>query len=328
MDSEASKFCDLGRQFLDRGEPEEALRCYERAIDVDPDNSEAWWGRGKAAYDLGRLERADRDYLRAMRLARRNLQLSGGGGDFRSKRWWSDPTTRPYLRALHGHGLCQFWLGRYDESVRVFRRLLKLAPTDPLDVRFLVGESYLRMGRIERAIRELEACDDDTDALFNLGLARFFLGDFVASVNAFRRGFFANLHLPPMLCERPPEKDAPGGGGESELDRVGLDSKGLDNESAANDYVDRCGDFWMGRPVVQRWLDGILHHPAVDADLRRHVQHVKALAADRLSAGERARLEGENTTLRSAARLAATDRQVAADVLAQVFALPPSPPAP
>ncbi|HVG94568.1 MAG TPA: tetratricopeptide repeat protein [Planctomycetota bacterium] len=323
MDSEASKFCDLGRQFLDRGEPEEALRCYERAIDVDPESSEAWWGRGKAAYDLGRLERADRDYLRAMRLARRGLVVSGGEADLKSRRWWSDPATRPFLRALHGHGLCEFWLGHYDESVRVFRRLLKLAPTDPLDVRFLVGESYLRMGRIERAIRELEACDDDTDALVNLGLARFYRGDFAGSVNAFRRGLFANLYLPALLCERPPEKEGPGG--EEGTDNTGLDRKGLDNESAANDYLDRCGDFWMGRPVVQRWLDGILHHPLVDADLRRHVRHVKELSGTDLSAGARARVEGENTTLRSPARLAATDRTVATDVLAQVFTLAPLP---
>ena len=104
-----------------------------------------------------------------------------------------------------------------------------------------------------------------------------------------------------------------------------LDRKGLDNESAANDYLDRCGDFWMGRPIVQRWLDGILHHPTVDADLRRHVRHVKELAASDLTSGARARIEGENTTLRSPARLAATDRTVAADVLAQVFTLAPLP---
>ena len=58
MESEARKLCDLGKEYLDRGEPEEALRCYERAIDVEPDNADAWCGRGKASYDLGRLERA------------------------------------------------------------------------------------------------------------------------------------------------------------------------------------------------------------------------------------------------------------------------------
>ncbi len=347
MESEAQKLCDLGKEFLERNEPEEALRCYERAIDLDPENPDAWCGRGKAAYDLGRLERADRDFRRALRLAGREL------GDLKApRRWWSDPGTRPYLRALHGHGLCRFWLGAYEDAAKTFRRLLKLAPTDPLDVRFLVGETYLRMGRIERAVQELEHAEDDPDALYNLGLARFFQGDFAGSVNAFRRAFFANLHLPSLLAEAPIDHQgaAPGGkpargearsgagasdgdsdddDDESDRDDVptdpGTHPKGLDSEAAAHDYVDRCGDFWFGRPVLQRWLHEIATHPVVAKEVVRHLDHLKALNADGVTAGARARIEGENTALRSAARLANTDRKIAAEVLAKVFVLPPEP---
>jgi tetratricopeptide (TPR) repeat protein len=325
-ESEAQRFCDLGKEFLDRGEPEEALRCYERAIDVDPDNADAWCGRGKATYDMGRLERADRDFRRALRLAKRALD------DRPSRRWWSDPTTRPYLRALHGHGLCRFWLGAYEDAAKTFRRLLRLAPTDPLDVRFLVGETYLRMGRIERAIRELERAEDDTDALYNLGLARFYLGDFPGSVNAFRRGFFANLHLPDHLTETPAPKGAkdddeddaePAGSGGSVPTDAGTHPKGLDSEDAAHDYLDRCGDLWFGRPVVQRWLREVRDHASVRADVDLHLEQVQALSAGTLSAGDRARLEGKNTALRAPSRLAGTDRAIAADVLAKVFVLAP-----
>jgi tetratricopeptide (TPR) repeat protein len=324
MESEAQRFCDLGREFLDRGEPEEALRCYERAIDVDPDNADAWCGRGKATYDMGRLERADRDFRRALRLAKRSLDSKP------SRRWWSDPSTRPYLRALHGHGLCRFWLGAYEDAARVFRRLLRLAPTDPLDVRFLVGETYLRMGRIERAIRELERAEDDTDALYNLGLARFYQGDFPGSVNAFRRAFFANLHLPDHLTETPaPREEREDDEGEAPASRAdvpsdsGTSPKGLDSEDAAHDYVDRCGDLWFGRPVVQRWLREARDHPLVRADVDLHLEQVKALSESTLSPGDRARLEGSNTALRSPERVASTDRQVATDALAKIFTLSP-----
>jgi tetratricopeptide (TPR) repeat protein len=326
MESEAQRFCDLGKEFLDRGEPEEALRCYERAIDVDPENADAWCGRGKATYDMGRLERADRDFRRALRLAKRTLDARP------SRRWWADPSTRPYLRALHGHALCRFWLGAYEDAAKTFRRLLRLAPTDPLDVRFLVGETYLRMGRIERAIRELERAEDDTDALYNLGLARFYLGDFPGSVGAFRRGFFANLHLPDHLTETPSQKDADGEGGgrvepaapSSDVPTdAGTHPKGLDSEDAAHDYLDRCGDLWFGRPVLQRWLREIRDHEAVRADVDLHLEQVKELSSGSLSAGDRARLEGRNTALRSAERLATTDRAIAKDVLARVFVLSP-----
>ena len=345
MKNEAQKFCDLGKEFLDRGEPEEALRCYERAIDVDPENPDAWCGRGKAAYDMGRLERADRDFRRALRLASRELDdapLESRSGKKRTRRWWSDPATRPYLRALHGHGLCRFWLGMYEDAARTFRKLLRLAPTDPLDVRFLVGETYLRMGRIERAIHELEHAEDDTDALFNLGLARFYAADFSGSVNAFRRGIFANLHMEPFLSETPraksdeerakeDEEEGEGSKGSGERSRPrdvptvpGTHPKGLDTEAAANDYLDRCGDLWFGRPVIQRWLHEVAEHPTVKADVAKHLEHLHALSDAAITHGDRARIEGQNTTLRSIERLSASDRQVASDVLAKIFVLPPA----
>jgi hypothetical protein len=337
----------MGREFLDRGEPEEALRCYERAIDVDPENPDAWCGRGKAAYDLGRLERADRDFRRALRFAQREMGPPPKGRARR--RWWYDHATRPYLRALHGHGLCRFWLGAYEDAARVFRKLLKLAPTDPLDVRFLVGETYLRMGKIERAIRELERIEDDPDALYNLGLAKFYARDFAGSVNAFRRAFFANLHLPPLLCERPPRSEEEVGasegpiegprsrrGARDDADDATLDAglhgeeaptdpgahpKGLDSEAAAHDYMDRCGDFWVGRPLLQAWLDGIRRAAPVIEDIRKHLKQVVGLQARKMSHGERARLEGENAVLRGPGRLAGSDREIASKVLAEVMVL-------
>jgi tetratricopeptide (TPR) repeat protein len=326
MENEARKFCDLGKEFLDRGEPEEALRCYERAIDVDPEYPDAWCGRGKAAYDLGRLERADRDFRRALRLAARTLGDPKG-----AHRWWADVRTRPYLRALHGHGLCGFWLGRYEDAAKTFEKLLRLAPTDPLDVRFLVGETYLRMGRIERAVQELAKIDDDPDALYNLGLATFYAGDFPTSVNAFRRAIFANLHLPEILAEIPRKKDGDEDEGANREGRSrpeeipsdsGASPKGLDSEAAANDYADRCGDYWFGRPVVQKWLYGIRKHPVVEADVKTHLEHLQALVDESLPAGDRARVEGKNTALRSPERLAKDDRKIASEVLADVFVLP------
>jgi tetratricopeptide (TPR) repeat protein len=355
MESEARRLCDMGREFLDRGEPEEALRCYERAIDVDPENPDAWCGRGKAAYDLGRLERADRDFRRALRFAQREMGPAPRGKSRR--RWWYDVTTRPYLRALHGHGLCRFWLGAYEDAARVFRKLLKLAPTDPLDVRFLVGETYLRMGKIERAIRELERIEDDPDALYNLGLAKFYARDFAGSVNAFRRAFFANLHLPPLLCERPPRPEEEVGASEGPIEgprsrgkvrddvshdvpREGDDDpeagsgdtgshpKGLDSEAAAHDYMDRCGDFWVGRPLLQAWLDGVRRAAPVVEDIRKHLKQVVGLQAKKMSHGERARLEGENAVLRGAGRLAGSDRDIASRVLADVMVIRDEPAAP
>ncbi len=46
---------------------------------------------------------------------------------------------RPFLRCLHGYGLCLWRLGRVEEAAAAFERLLWLNPTDDQGVRFLIG---------------------------------------------------------------------------------------------------------------------------------------------------------------------------------------------
>ena len=51
---------------------------------------------------------------------------------------WGHVDNRPFLRCMHGYGLCLWRLGRYDEAGRVFEKLLWLNPSDNQGVRFLV----------------------------------------------------------------------------------------------------------------------------------------------------------------------------------------------
>ena len=51
---------------------------------------------------------------------------------------WGFIDNRPFLRCLHGFGLCAWRLGRFDEAERVFRRMLWLNPADNQEVRFLI----------------------------------------------------------------------------------------------------------------------------------------------------------------------------------------------
>ena len=47
---------------------------------------------------------------------------------------------RPFLRCMHGFGLCLWRLGRFEEAERVFDRMLWLNPSDNQGVRFLIDE--------------------------------------------------------------------------------------------------------------------------------------------------------------------------------------------
>lgn len=53
---------------------------------------------------------------------------------------WGYIDNRPYLRCVHGYGLCLWRLGRLDEAERLFRRMLWLNPSDNQGARFLLNE--------------------------------------------------------------------------------------------------------------------------------------------------------------------------------------------
>jgi hypothetical protein len=66
-------------------------------------------------------------------------ELSLGKG-FNGVLHWGNIHNRPFLRCLHGYGLCLSRLGRVEEAEEVFTRMLWLNPTDHQGVRFLLGE--------------------------------------------------------------------------------------------------------------------------------------------------------------------------------------------
>jgi hypothetical protein len=57
---------------------------------------------------------------------------------------WGHINNRPFLRCLHGYGLCLWRMGRFNEAGRVFERMLWLNPPDNQGVRFLIEEVRAR----------------------------------------------------------------------------------------------------------------------------------------------------------------------------------------
>lgn len=50
---------------------------------------------------------------------------------------WDSIYNRPYLRALHGKGLCLWRLGQFERALEVFERILAFNPNDNQGVRFI-----------------------------------------------------------------------------------------------------------------------------------------------------------------------------------------------
>ncbi len=65
---------------------------------------------------------------------------------------WGRVDNRPFLRWMHGYGLCLWRLGRFDEAERVFGKMLWLNPSDNQGVRFLLED--IRTGKTWEENRE------------------------------------------------------------------------------------------------------------------------------------------------------------------------------
>jgi hypothetical protein len=79
-------------------------------------------------------ELAVRHYATGVRIGELSL-----ASDFDGVLPWGFVDNRPFLRCLHGLGLCCWRLGRFDEAERIFVRMLWLNPSDNQGVRFLMN---------------------------------------------------------------------------------------------------------------------------------------------------------------------------------------------
>ncbi|TWT45635.1 TPR repeat-containing protein YrrB [Phycisphaerae bacterium RAS1] len=133
----------------------EALREFDAALALDPNNVDAHWNRGSAWFDLGEYERAVADY------------------GFAAQR---DPT---FAIAWRGLGDAHLRLGEFAESERAFRRAAELDPDDPRGRNGLAA-AVASQGRVDEAVEILAGLVKDrptfAEAWLNLGNAHLVAG--------------------------------------------------------------------------------------------------------------------------------------------------------
>ena len=89
---------------------------------------------GNMVFD-GRPQDAIRHYEVGFRIGELSL-----GKDFEGVLPWGCIDNRPFLRCMHGFGLCLWRLRRFAEAGSIFARMLWLNPSDNQGVRFLIDE--------------------------------------------------------------------------------------------------------------------------------------------------------------------------------------------
>ncbi len=87
-----------------------------------------------------RPEKAIRHYEAGVRIGELSL-----GSSFEGLLPWGRIDNRPFLRCLHGCGLCLWRLRRFQQAADVFTRMLWVNPSDNQGARFMIDKARARM---------------------------------------------------------------------------------------------------------------------------------------------------------------------------------------
>ncbi|MEE2972912.1 MAG: tetratricopeptide repeat protein [Planctomycetota bacterium] len=144
-----------GRDLIDAGSPEAAIKVFESLLDENPSLTVAYIGIGTAYESMGEAVRAEPAFARAARLEPRNFE------------------------AQFGHGQALQALDRFREALRAYQQALVVEPDDTEALSALAA-TFLELDRARSAIapaeRVVELSPDNGDAFAMLGTAYMLAG--------------------------------------------------------------------------------------------------------------------------------------------------------
>jgi tetratricopeptide (TPR) repeat protein len=128
---------------------EEALQHFDRAIEINPNDSDAWYYRGDTLADLGKHEEAIASFNRAIEIQPDHYEV-----------WIS-------------RGLVLAILGRFNEVIDSYDRAIEIKADDP-DAWYYRGCTLVDLGRYEKALesynRAIEIKPDDPEFWYSRGI--------------------------------------------------------------------------------------------------------------------------------------------------------------
>jgi tetratricopeptide (TPR) repeat protein len=132
-DLESDPICE-SNDLKDAGEHKAARKILMDLCQADLRCLDAHAHLGNFDFDDGPKD-AIRHYEVGVRIGELSL-----GPDFDGLLPWGHIDNRPFLRCMHGFGLCLWRIGRFEEAERIFERMLWLNPSDNQGVRVLLDE--------------------------------------------------------------------------------------------------------------------------------------------------------------------------------------------
>jgi tetratricopeptide (TPR) repeat protein len=178
----ARAYGNLGVAYTRAGAPEEAIRCLDKALELDPQYVIAWRNRAEARSMAGQYADAIRDCDRAIALKSDFADAWFTRGNACARAGRTEEALRDLDQAIAlksdsaeayvSRGKIHAAAGRYAEAISDFDRAVALDPDDA-EAWFNRGTAYAGAGRTEEALRNLSRAialrPGDADAHYNRG---------------------------------------------------------------------------------------------------------------------------------------------------------------
>ena len=186
---------ERGRILADRGQFDDAIPFYEKALKQLPERADIYYERGRAYENLNLYEKAVEDYARCLDRNPDFTQALNNKGVMLAKlERYADAaaefgrliTQQPNdVLALRNRGLCYHDQGLFDEALTDYNKAIEFAANDPVNW-FQRGNVFLEQTKLQEAIADYDkAIELDATyarAWMNRGVARFNLNERAAAV--------------------------------------------------------------------------------------------------------------------------------------------------
>ncbi|MDR2205125.1 MAG: tetratricopeptide repeat protein [Flavobacteriaceae bacterium] len=170
----AEDWFNKGSEHFSKGEYQEAIECYDKAIDINPDYAEAYNNKGSALGILGKYEEAIECYDKAIELKPDNAE------------------------AYYNKGITLSYLGKYQEAVECYDKAIELKP-DNAEVYINKGNALSNLGKHQEAIKcfdkAIDLNPDYAEAYYNKGNALGNLGKYQEALKCFDKAIALNPYL-------------------------------------------------------------------------------------------------------------------------------------
>jgi Flp pilus assembly protein TadD len=175
---------NLGNIFVEQGRMDEAIRQFQKAVEIMPDLADAHNNLGNSFFQLGRMEDAIAQYQKALAIMPDNADAHNNLGNSFSRLGRTEEAIAQYQKALavmpdnakaqNSLGIILSGQGKRDEAIVHLLAAIKSKPQYD-QPHYNLGLIYLQQGRLDAAIAQFQSAitiNPQYDKAFvNLGIA-------------------------------------------------------------------------------------------------------------------------------------------------------------